>query len=122
MDYNWGPSFIMPSETLRDFSGRVLLRDEYNEELLRKELAELGCGNQPFHVTNPWYYRRKNTESWFKIGESSDRQSHFSVPWDTRSVENGEYEVLGFMHVSAKKGSEEFVVTRQNIVDVSVEN
>ena len=122
MAYNWGPNFIMPSETLHDFSGRVVLREDYDEELLRKELAELGCGDQPFHVTNPWYCRKKNTESWIKIGESSDRKNHVPVPWDTRKVENGEYEVLGFMHVTARKGAEELVVTRQNIIDVTVEN
>ena len=122
MAYNWGPNFIMPSDTLRKFTGRVVLREDYNETLLRQELAELGCGDQPFHVTNPWYYREKNAESWIKIGESSDRKNQFSVPWDTRSVGNGEYELLGFMHVYSKKGAEEFVVTRQNIVDVTIEN
>jgi len=35
---------------------------------------------------------------------------------------NGEYQVLGLMHVWVKKDSREFVVARENIVDVVVEN
>ena len=42
MSYNWGPKFIVPSEALGDDSGDVLLREEFDEDLLQKELGELG--------------------------------------------------------------------------------
>jgi len=122
MSLNWGPHFIVPSETLRAFSGKVLLRENFDEELLKKELIELGYAGAPFRATNPWYYRKKDGETWIKIGESSDRQSDFSVQWDTTALKNGAYQVLGLMHVFVKKADEEFAVARQNIVDVTIEN
>jgi hypothetical protein len=122
MSINWGPHFIVPSETLRAFSGKVLLREDFNEELLKKELEALGYSGAPFRATNPWYYRKKDSETWIKIGESADRQSDFSVQWDTTALDNGAYQVLGLMHVFVKKGDVEFAVARQNIVHVTVEN
>lgn len=122
MSLNWGPHFIVPSETLRAFSGKVLLRENFDEDLLKKELKELGYSGAPFRATNPWYYRKKDLETWIKIGESADRQSDFSVQWDTTALENGAYQVLGLMHVFVKKGEHEFAVARQNIVDVTVQN
>ena len=122
MSHDWGPHFIVPSETLRSFSGRVLLRESFDEELLRKELGELGLAGYPIKATNPWYRRKKGTETWVKIGESSDQEQNFAVPWDTTNLENGEYQVLGLMHVSVKTEDEEVIVARQNIVEVSVEN
>jgi hypothetical protein len=122
MSLNWGPHFIVPSETLRAFSGKVLLRENFDEELLKKELEKLGYAGVPFRATNPWYYRKKNSETWIKIGESADRSSDFSVQWDTLAIENGAYQVLGLMHVFVKKADEEFAVARQNIVDVTVKN
>ena len=41
MSVNWGPHFIVPSETLRAFSGKVLLRENFDEELLKKILVEV---------------------------------------------------------------------------------
>ena len=122
MSINWGPHFIVPSETLRAFSGKVLLRENFDEELLKKELEGLGYSVAPFRATNPWYYRKKDSDTWIKIGESADRQSDFSVPWDTTALENGAYQVLGLMHVFVKKADEEFTVARQNIVDVTINN
>jgi hypothetical protein len=122
MSHNWGPHFIVPSETLRAFSGKVLLRETFDEELLKTELQELGLSGFPLKATNPWYCRKKGTETWVKIGESSDQHNSFAVPWDTTNLENGEYQVLGLMHVSVKTESEEYIVARQNIVDVVVEN
>jgi len=122
MSLNWGPHFIVPSETLRAFSGRVLLRESFDEELLRTELQGLGLAGYPIKATNPWYCRKKGTETWVKIGESSDQEQSFAVPWDTKTLENGEYEILGLMHVSVKTEDEEVIVARQNIVDVVVEN
>jgi hypothetical protein len=45
-----------------------------------------------------------------------------AVSWDTKTLENGEYQILGLMHVSVKTEDEEVIVARQNIVDVVVEN
>jgi hypothetical protein len=122
MAINWGPHFIVPSETLRAFSGKVLLRENFDEDLLKKELKELGFAGAPFRATNPWYYRKKDGETWIKIGESADRSSDFSVQRDTTALKNGAYQVLGLMHVFVKKANEEFAVARQNIVEVTIEN
>ena len=70
MLYNWGPYFIVPSETLREFSGHVQLREWLDEALL----------------------------------------------------ENGEYEVLGLMHVTIRRGDREQVIARQNIADITIRN
>ncbi len=122
MSLNWGPHFIVPSESTKMFSGIVRLRERYDEELLRKELGELGLAGAIVRVTNPWYYRRKGDESWVKIGESEDRDENFPVKWDTSNLQNGAYQVLGLMHVSVKRENEEKVIARQNIIDVTIEN
>ncbi len=122
MTINWGPHYVVPSETLRAFSGRVLLRETFDEELLKRELEELGFPGDPIRATNPWYYRKKGMETWIKIGESSDRRENFAVPWDTTKLENGEYEVLGLMHVWVRSGDNEIIVARRNIVEVVLEN
>jgi len=122
MSTDWGPHFIVPSETLKTFSGRVLLRETFDEELLKKELQDLGLEGDPIRATNPWYCRKKGTETWIKIGESAEKKDNYAVSWDTTKLENGEYQVLGLMHVRVKKESREFIVARENIVDVTVEN
>lgn len=122
MAINWGPHYIVPSETLKAFSGRVLLRETFDEELLKQELKELGFPGDPIRATNPWYYRKKGIETWIKIGESWDKKENFAVPWDTTRLENGEYEVLGLMHVWVKSGDQEIIVARRNVVEVVVEN
>lgn len=122
MSINWGPYFIVPSESQRTLSGRVVLRESFDEELLNKELNQLGYSGATIKATNPWYYRKKNTESWIKIGESSDRQKNFAVPLETKKLENGKYQILGVMHVSIKKGEDEQVIARQNIMDVTIKN
>jgi hypothetical protein len=73
-------------------------------------------------ITNPWYYRRKNTDTWVKIGESDKRQGNFPARWDTTSLENGDYEVMGLMQVVALKGNTEVAIARQNVVGVTVKN
>jgi hypothetical protein len=100
----------------------VQLREQYDEDLLRKELTALGVPGAVASVANPWYVRRENTDTWMKIGESTDQSSGFPVRWDTTQLENGVYEVMGLMHVSVRKGEHEVVVARQNVVDVTVEN
>ena len=122
MSYSWGPNYIVPSEVLKSYSGNVRLRENFDEDLLHKELEELGLSGTIARVTNPWYYRKKNTDTWIKIGESKDRQENFPVRWDTTNLENGQYEVMGLMHVFVKKGNEEKVITRENVVEVTVEN
>ena len=150
MSYNWGPHYIVPTAVLKSYSGAVRLREELDEEMLRKELAELGLTGPIVRVTNPWYYRKKSAETWIKIGESNDRQENFPVRWDTTSLANGQYEVMGLMHVFVRKdgpvrwdtislangqyevmglkplflrkNGEETAIARQNIVEVTVEN
>jgi hypothetical protein len=122
MSINWGPHFIVPSETLKTFSGRVLLRETFDEDLLKKELEELGYEGDPIRATNPWYCRKKGAETWIKIGESAEKKDNFAVSWDTTRLENGEYQVFGLMHVWVTKDRQELIVARENIVDVVIEN
>ncbi|MEE8469916.1 MAG: hypothetical protein V3S51_01150, partial [Dehalococcoidia bacterium] len=114
--------FIVPSELLRKFSGHVLLRERIDEQELDKELEDLGISGSIQRIANPWYYRKKGSDTWIKIGESDDRRENFPVPWDTDTLPNGEYEVLGLMHVFVKKDNVEHTIARQNIVEVVVEN
>jgi hypothetical protein len=122
MSNNWGPHFIVPSEVFENYSGAVLLREEFDEALLNKELGDLGISGHVVRVTNPWYYRKKNTETWIKIGESDNIDENFPVSWDTTALENGQYEVMGLMHVFVKKGSGERGIARQNFVEITVKN
>ena len=122
MPYNWGPYYIVPSQTLKTYSGGVRLREEFDETLLRKELEEMGLTGPIVRITNPWYYRKKNTATWIKIGESEDRHENFPVRWDTTHLENGQYEVLGLMHVFIRKNGEQIAIARENVVEVTVKN
>jgi hypothetical protein len=122
MSYDWGPRYIVPSEVLKTYSGVVRLREEFDEDLLRKEFEKLGLSGPILRITNPCYYRRKNTNTWIRIGESDDRYDNFLVRWDTTKLENGQYEVVGLMHVFVKKDNERKAIARQNVVGVTVEN
>jgi hypothetical protein len=122
MTYDWGPHFIVPSESLKSFSGVVRLRESLNEDLLHKELKELGISGAIVKIANPWYFRKKGAGSWIKIGESDDMQENFPVTWDTSKLQNGPYEVLGLMHVSVLEHETQHIIARQSIVDVTVEN
>jgi len=122
MSYNWGPHYIVPSELMKTYSGSVLLREEYNEDLLQKELEEMGLKGSMTRVNNPWYYRNKKNDTWIKAGESDDIHSNFPVRWNTTALENGQYEILGMMHVFVKSDGKEVAIARQNIVEVTVEN
>lgn len=122
MSYDWGPHFIVPTEALKTYSGTVLLRENLDEGLLQKKLKEIGVSGAIAKITNPWYYRKKDTETWIKIGESEDREENFAVRWNTEGLENGDYEILGFMHVFVGKEAEEVAVSRQGIVDVTINN
>ena len=122
MSHDWGPHYVVPSEALKSYSGSVRLREKFDEDLVRKELEELGLAGPIMRISNPWYYRKKNMDTWIKIGESDDREENFPVRWDTSNLENGQYEILGLMHVFVKRGNEEKAIARQNIVEVTVEN
>ena len=122
MSFDWGPHFIVPSESLKSFSGVVRLRESLNEDLLHKELEELGISGAVVKITNPWYYRKKDTGSWIKVGESDDREENFPVTWKTSNLESGQYEVLGLMHVLVLDHDIEHVIARQNIVEVTIDN
>lgn len=122
MSYNWGPHFIVPSETLKEFSGHVQLREWLDEDLLAKELQEMGVLGSIVGITNPWYFRKKATGTWIKIGESAAKADNFPVSWDTTQLDDGEYEVLGLMHVIVRAGGKEQTIARQSIVDVTIKN
>ncbi len=122
MSYNWGPHYIVPSGVMKSYSGAIQLREELDEELLHRELDEFGLTGPVVRVTNPWYYRKKNTDTWIKIGESSDRQQNFPIRWDTANLENGQYEILGLMHVFVRGNDEEKAIARENVVEVTVKN
>ena len=89
MSYDWGPHYIVPSEVLKNYYGTVSLREEFDEVLLRKELETLGLSGLILRVVNPWYFRKKNTSTWIKLGESGDGAENFPVSWDTRGLEMG---------------------------------
>lgn len=122
MPYNWGPRYIVPSEIFKTYSGNVLLREEFDDDLLYKQLEELGFAGPIVKITNPWYYREKNASTWIKIGESADIHRHFPVTWNTTNLENGQYEVMGLMHVFVRKQGKDITIAGQNIVEVTVEN
>lgn len=54
-----GLTFIVPSKKLTHFSGKVVLRESFDEELLNKELASCGVAGSQVRATNPWNYRKK---------------------------------------------------------------
>jgi len=122
MSYNWGPRYIVPSNVIKSYSGAIQLREELDEDLLDKDLEELGITGPIVRVVNPWYYRKKDEDTWIKIGESSDKQQNFPVRWDTTDLENGQYEILGLMHVFIRKNGGEKAIARENVVEVTVEN
>ena len=122
MSYNWGPHFIVPTDVIEKYSGRIKLRETLDKGLLAKDLAELGLPQGVVRITNPWYYREKDAETWVKVGESDDEERDFPVTWDTTHLKNGQYEVLGLMHVFVREGDLEGVVARQSVIEVTVEN
>ena len=122
MSYDWGPYFIVPSEAIKEYNGHVQLRERHDEDLLAKELQELNMSGSIIKISNPWYFRKKGADTWIKIGESEAIEDNFPVSWDTTLLDNGEYEVLGLMHVFLKEGDTEHATARQNVVDITVKN
>jgi hypothetical protein len=122
MSYNWGPHYLVPSNVTKSYSGAIQLREELDEGLLRQELKELKLDGPIVRIVNPWYYRAKDTDTWILIGESTDKQQNFPVRWDTTGLNNGQYEILGLMHVFVKKDGQETAIARENVVEVAVNN
>ena len=122
MSHNWGPHYIVPSGVIKSYSGNVMLREKLDEDLLNKDLKELGLSGSVAQITNPWYYRKKDASTWIKIGESNNIHENFPTRWDTSALADGQYEVMGLMHVFVKKGDDEVAIARQNIVEVTVAN
>ena len=122
MTENWGPHFIVPSETLRSFSGRIQLRENLDEQLLKKDLESLGLKGPVVRIINPWYVRKTGRTTRMKVGESDDQSANIPVTRDTTAVDNGTYEVLGLMHVFVREGKQERVVARESTVEVVVHN
>ncbi|MFH0769601.1 MAG: hypothetical protein V1932_08610 [Chloroflexota bacterium] len=124
MSYDWGPHYLVPTGVIKTYSGNVLLREEYDQARLYKELEELGLTGRVVRINNPWYYRKKNTDTWIQIGESQDEHKSFSVRWDTTNLENGQYEIMGLMHVFIEEENDGKgrAIARENIVEVTVKN
>jgi hypothetical protein len=122
MSHNWGPYYIVPSDVLKSYSGAVVLRETLDEELLQKDLEMLGISGSIIKISNPWYYRKKGMTTWAKIGESDDKRNNFPTRWDTGNLKNGEYEIMGLMHVFIKRNGTEIAIARDNVVEIAVEN
>ncbi len=122
MSHNWGPHFIVPTGTSQKYSGPIRLRETLDKELLAAELAKLGLPQKVARITNPWYYRKRGSETWIKVGESEDEKENFAVTWDTTKLENGRYEILGLMHVFVGTGSHQVAIARQAVTPLTVAN
>jgi hypothetical protein len=122
MSYSWGPHYLGPTDVIKSYSGMVQLREEYDDQLLAKELEALGLSGCVQRVNNPWYCRPKGTSTWIKLGESDRKSDNFAVSWNTRNFKNGTYEVLGLMHVYVLADNVETAIAGQNIVEVTVKN
>ncbi len=121
-DTSWGPQFFVPTISIKHYSGRVLLRETLDDDLLRKELEVIRVDGQPISYINAWYIRKKGTATWIKVGESTNREHDIGVRLDTTQFENGPYQVLGFMSVKVKEEEKEVIVSRQNIADFEIRN
>ena len=119
---NWGPRLIVSADASRVLSGQVLLKEQVDEGLLRRDLDTMGLSGPIVKVMNHWFVRRLGQDTWLQVGASDELASNFPVRWDSTSVENGDYEVLQQMNVFVKEGSQEKVVARTNTVKVAVNN
>jgi hypothetical protein len=118
----WGPQFLVPTIAIKKYYGCIVLRENYDDELLKKEFEALRISGYPIGVSNAWYIRKKGTQTWIKVGESSKRQLDFAVRFDSTEFENGSYQILGFMSVKVKTEDKEIIVSRQNIADLEIKN
>ncbi|MCX5854931.1 MAG: hypothetical protein NTZ24_10290 [Deltaproteobacteria bacterium] len=118
----WGPQFIVPTIAIKKYYGCVVLRENYNDELLKKDLEDLSISGYPIGVSNAWFIRKKGTQTWVKVGESSNRQLDYAVRFDSAEFKNGTYQILGFMNVKVKTEDREITISRQNIADLEIKN
>jgi len=118
----WGPQFLVPTIAIKKYYGCVVLRENYDDELLKKDLEDLRISGYPIGVSNAWFIRKKGTQTWIKVGESANRQLDFAVRFDSAELGNGQYQVLGFMSVKVKTENKEITVSRQNIADFEIKN
>jgi len=118
----WGPQFLVPTIAIKKYYGCVVLRETYDDELLKKDIEELRISGYPSGVSNAWYIRKKGSQTWIKVGESSKRQLDFAVRFDSTEFENGTYQILGFMSVKVKTEDKEIIVSRQSIADFEIKN
>jgi hypothetical protein len=118
----WGPQFLVPTIAIKKYYGCIVLRENYDDELLKKDFEALRISGFPIGVSNAWYIRKKGTQTWIKVGESSNRQLDFAVRFDSTELENGTYQILGFMSVKVKTEDKEVIVSRQNIADLEIKN
>ena len=68
MSYDWGPHFIVPSEGFEKFSGSVLLRENTDDKLLRKELEALGLKGAIEKIITPGTIGKKIKKAGLKSG------------------------------------------------------
>jgi len=122
MSLNWGPHYIVPTGVIKSYSGALSLREQLDDDLLRKELNEMGMSGPVARIVNPWYFRKRGDSTWIKIGESENKDENFAVRWDTSGLKDGKYEVMGLMHVFVRSDGKEAGIARQNIVEVNVKN
>lgn len=122
MPFKWGPHFIIPTQSINTYSGHVKLRETLDRNLLVKELEELELPTHVVKISNPWYLKKQGTETWIKLGESIDEKKNFPVDWDTTQYENGQYVILGLMHVYYKHNGQEGAIVRQSATEVTVQN
>ncbi len=118
----WGPQFLVPTIAIKKYYGCVVLRENYNDELLKKDLEDLNISGYPVGVSNSWFIRKKGIQTWIKIGESSNRQMDYAVRFDSTEFKNGTYQILGFMNVKVKTEDREITISRQNMADFEIKN
>lgn len=118
----WGPQFIVPTVSMKTYCGCVLLRENFDNDLLNKELQASRIPGHPVGYNNCWYIRKKGTRGWIKVGESSDRLRDFGIRLDTTEFPNGPYQVMGFMNVRVKTERDELIYSAQNIADFEIKN
>ncbi len=119
---SWGPQFIVPCISIKRYYGCVLLRQNLDDDLLRKELNTMEISGRPAGYVNVWHIRKKGTSSWIRIGESSDRERDFCVRLNTRQFQNGLYQILGFLSVTVKSEGDAWIISKQNIADFDIHN
>jgi hypothetical protein len=123
MPENWGPYFIVASILRKSESRSTVLRESFDYEVLRQELITNGLSPDVVKVINPWFYRKQNSNTWLMIGESDNIEENFPVEWDISRLQNGSYEIMVLMQVFvAESVTEETIIARQNIAEVTIQN